>query len=275
MKIFLYRIKKPVFLLVLVFLSACRHPAGSFSATQLEGDWVPADTSRFSKLGNNLFTALSLYNNKGGIPDTSYYVKDDSIFVRTNFSTPVTGSVRKKHWRYWRRIYALRNDTLYLYRHGTDTMLAFAKASDLVTPGILLKKLSFLLIPSPDSRLPRFDKIEISKDTVFASTPAEGNSRVYYCSGNRLLEYMQDKIRKIRWSRTDTLYVAPPAGTDQIALIIETDRWNKSFCCYQNFRDPVFNQMMRQLDQLGGILDMKELKHPHRFAGTAALKPKQ
>jgi hypothetical protein len=253
--------------LLLASLSQCKkNEHVEFSAQMLEGDWVPADTTRFHPLANNLFTALSFYNNKGGIPDTSYFVRADSIFVKSSGPVRNGKKIRPDHWRYWRRIQAIRNDTLYMFRHSIDTLMVMVRVKKVAGPELKLQRIVFKVDPALPSGTPVYDKLEICGDTVFAARNENGQVKIYYYTGAGLLSYFQDKIQRIDWSKTDTVHTAAPPQMDNITLLVETNTWIRNYCCYQNFREPEFNQMMRQLDQLAGLLNLKELGHTHPFA---------
>jgi hypothetical protein len=261
-------------LLLAIFTQCKKNEHPEFTAQMLEGDWVPADTARFHSLANNLFTALSFYNNKGGIPDTSYFVRADSIFVKSSGPVRNGKKVRPDHWRYWRRIHALRNDTMFMFRHSLDTMLIMVKAKK-IGEELKLQRLLFHVDPIQASMAPAYDDFEICRDTVFVSKNEGGRQKVYYYSSVGLFGYFQDKIQRIDWSKTDTVHASTPPQMDNITLVVETNLWKRNFCCYQNFREPVFNQMMRQLDQFAGLLDLKELGKTHHFATRESISGKQ
>jgi hypothetical protein len=257
-----------------VLLQCKNHETKKFTEQMLQGDWIPVDTAYFRKVPNNLFIALSFYNSKGGLPDTSYSVRHDSIYVKNAPSNSLNNKKVASHWRYWRRILDIRHDSLFLFRHTADTTLVLVNASIHSNKSLHLKRLTFIISPAPSSRPPRFGTIEISKDTLFAK-PFGAPEKAYYLTGTQLLDYYQDKVQKVNWSLTKIGSAPIPEKTDPVALLVETDSWTKDFCCYQNFRDPVFNQMMRQLDQLSSLLNLKELKHPHHFPESSGVEVKQ
>jgi hypothetical protein len=269
------RIKHILLLLTAALLFQCKnHETKSFTEQMLQGDWIPVDTAFFRKVPDNRFIALSFYNSKGGVADTTYSVRHDSIYVKNSTSHSLNGRVVASHWRYWRRILDIRHDSLFLFRHSSDTTLVLVNAALRANKSLHLNRITFIISPAESSRPPRFGTIEISKDTVFAK-PFGVPEKTFYLSGTQLLGYYQDKVQKINWALTKTGPAPIPDKTDPVALLVETDSWTKDFCCYQNFRDPVFNQMMRQLDQLSSLLNLKELKHSHTFPKSNGTEVKQ
>jgi|GEM_PF-3365241 hypothetical protein len=250
----------------------CSQPSTPvFTEKMLEGDWIPVDTTRYHKLPGMFYMAINLYNNKGGFPDTLYKVKNDSLFVRTYSDQQHLHARHKDKWKFWHRILAVRNDSLFLYKRRPDSLAIFLNANVHSNKKLRLKTLSYAPQDLNNAKNDEECRIELQNDSVFVGFAQKGNNEIrtltvrYALSGSRLFDYFVDLVQKVDWHRMDSYVPDPSTPGPYLNLSMSTNEGPKNYCCIQGYRDPVFNLLIHELNTLPTILTLEPLKTPHRF----------